>query len=225
MSIINTEIPSIKFPSVGDYAIEPIYEPLVSLTEAGFMCEPKYYEQDIPGALDDCYARSSVVHMLKKAQDNLPYGLRFKIYDAYRPICVQQFLWDEYRKDIKYKNPRLSVIELDEYTNYFVSKPSYDIWQPSVHNTGGAIDLTLVTEQGLALNMGTLFDDFTERAWTSYFEIGTFSSEVKTNRRILYNAMIKAGFTNLPSEWWHYDYGTKFWGYFKNKSPLYEGKL
>jgi D-alanyl-D-alanine dipeptidase len=35
--------------------------------------------------------------------------------------------------------------------------------------------------------------------------------------------MIQAGFTNLPSEWWHYDYGTKFWGYFTGNDALYKG--
>jgi hypothetical protein len=34
----------------------------------------------------------------------------------------------------------------------------------------------------------------------------------KKNRRLLYHAMKKAGFTNYPSEWWHYDYGDTFWG-------------
>lgn len=42
--------------------------------------------------------------------------------------------------------------------------------------------------------------------------------EIINNRRILYNSMIKAGFTNLPSEIWHYDYGDRFWSYYtKNK--------
>jgi D-alanyl-D-alanine dipeptidase len=35
--------------------------------------------------------------------------------------------------------------------------------------------------------------------------------------------MISAGFTNLPSEWWHYDYGTKFWAYFTGNKALYKG--
>lgn len=62
--------------------------------------------------------------------------------------------------------------------------------------------------------MGTLFDDFTNRAWSNHFESYEDCEDVKKNRRILYNVMIMAGFTNLPSEWWHYDYGDKFWAYF-----------
>jgi D-alanyl-D-alanine dipeptidase len=35
--------------------------------------------------------------------------------------------------------------------------------------------------------------------------------------------MIKAGFTNLPTEWWHYDYGDKFWAYYNKTRTLYTG--
>ena len=33
----------------------------------------------------------------------------------------------------------------------------------------------------------------------------------------------EAGFTNLPSEWWHFDYGDKFWAYFTGNTAIYEG--
>ena len=41
----------------------------------------------------------------------------------------------------------------------------------------------------------------------------------------LYNAMIKAGFTNLPSEVWHYDYGNRAWAYYNKKPAIYKGIL
>lgn len=219
------EIPTIAFPSIDNYCIQENHEKLISLTKAGFLCDSQYYNQGIPGSLKDCYARESVVEKLKIAENLLPNNLKFKIYDAYRPICVQQRLWNFYEKEIKMKFPDISPDELEKKVSFFVSKPSFDIQKPSLHNTGGSIDLTLVTKEGYALNMGTLFDDFTERAWTNHFEQFTNCNEVRDNRRILYNVMIEAGFTNLPSEWWHYDYGTKFWGYFKNQNPIYEGIL
>ena len=37
--------------------------------------------------------------------------------------------------------------------------------------------------------------------------------------------MINAGFSNLPSEWWNYEYGSKFWTYFHNTDALYKGQL
>lgn len=217
------KIPIVEFPSIKSYKILDINENLVSLSQAGFLVDSQYYKQGIVGAYKDCYARESVVERLKQAQSYLPNGLRFMIYDAYRPISVQQHLWDYYRAEVVSKNPELTEEEIDFKTSFFVSKPSYDVNNPSLHNTGGAIDLTLVSKDGNVLNMGTEFDDFTDRAWTNHFEEYADNNEVRENRRILYNAMLQAGFTNLPSEWWHYDYGTKFWGYFTGNDALYKG--
>ena len=218
-------IPNVKVPIVKSYTIQPIDEEIVSLSDAGFIVASQYYVQGIPGSYADCYARKTVVEMLKHAESLLPKGLRFKIYDAYRPICIQQRLWNYYRLDLKNRYPNLSEDELDFKTSFFVSKPSYDVFCPSLHNTGGAIDLTLITTDGYELNMGTLFDDFTDRAWTNHFESYEDAEGVKFNRRILYNVMITAGFTNLPSEWWHYDYGDKFWSHFNETDALYCGIL
>ena len=56
---------------------------------------------------------------------------------------------------------------------------------------------------------------------------GSDDTRLKANGDIsnqsVYNIMIEAGFTNLPSEWWHYEYGTKFWSYFKGRPALYKG--
>lgn len=225
MNIKDKEIPEIKVPSIKEFKIKDIEEEIVSLSSYGLKCDSQYYKDGIPGAYYDCYARKSVAEMLVKAEKSLPEGLKFKIYDGYRPICIQQRLWNYYRQKVKNENPDLNDEEIDFKTSFFVSKPSYDVMQPSLHNTGGAIDLTLITDNGYELNMGTLFDDFTDRAWSNHFEKYENCEEVKVNRRILYNTMIEAGFTNLPSEWWHYDYGTKFWGYFKNEEALYKGIL
>ena len=40
---------------------------------------------------------------------------------------------------------------------------------------------------------------------------------------MLYNAMTNAGFTNLPSEIWHYDYGNRAWAFYNNKPSIYKG--
>lgn len=224
-NILKKAIPTISFPTINNFTTKNTDEKIVSLSENGFLVDPAYYNQGIAGSYKDCYAREEVVKKLKLAETFLPKGLKFKVYDAYRPICVQQRLWDFYRMDVKNKNPDLSDDEIDKKTSFFVSKPSYNIDMPSLHNTGGAIDLTLVTDNGYALNMGTLFDDFTDRAWTNHFEKYADNNEARENRRILYNAMIQAGFTNLPSEWWHYDYGTKFWAYFTGNDALYKGIL
>ena len=105
----------------------------------------------------------------------------------------------------------------------YISFPNYDRALPPVHTTGGAVDVTLVDKNGVELDMGTHFDEFSEKAHTDYFEKNCENPIVRENRRILYNAMIGAGFTNLPSEWWHYDYGDRFWAYYKDTPALYSG--
>ena len=110
----------------------------------------------------------------------------------------------------------------------FVSDPVPDTKVPPAHTTGGAIDLTLLDPEGRELPMGCGFDAFTDKTCAAYFEApehvqGAENEQVRENRRLLYYAMIDAGFTNLPSEWWHYDYGDRFWAYYMRKPAIYEG--
>lgn len=221
----NKPIPTVKFPSITDFEINEIDEKIISIRNSNLLVSPKYYQQGISGAYQDCYARESVVKKLLEVEKSLPNRYRLLIYDGYRPICIQRRLWDYYKRIIKLENPNLSEEELDFKTSFFISKPSYDVNKPSLHNTGGAIDLTLIDKDGKELNMGTKFDDFSDKTWTNHYEEYEIDEEIRDNRRILYNAMINVGFTNLPSEWWHYDYGTKFWAYFNNANALYKGIL
>lgn len=227
MNILEKPIPTIDMPSIKDYDIRHSTDLIVSLSKMGFKCKPMYYEQGYKSALNDCYVRQSLVDMLNKARTLLPKGYDFLIYDGWRPIEIQQELWDKQYEITKSLYPNASKEELDKYNSFYISKPSYDISKPSLHNTGGAVDLTIIDEKGNPLNMGTEFDDFSDRCWTNHFEPSyenyEHNEEVMKNRRLLYNVMIEVGFTNLPSEWWHYDYGTKFWAYFKNKTALYKG--
>lgn len=226
MSDIIHSIPHVGFPSIKKFSVLGKEEPLVSLTNAGLFCESQYYRQNIKGAYKDCYARRTVADMLLNAEAILSdMHLHLKIYDAYRPWSVQNSLWQFYRKQVAENNKLATEEEIDFMTSYFVSKPDRDTTQPFLHNTGGAVDLTLVDNDFNELNMGTAFDDFSCKAWSDYYESYDIDDAIRENRRILYNIMHEVGFTNLPSEWWHYDYGTKFWGYFTNQSALYSGIL
>lgn len=203
-------------------------EKLISISNAGILCKPIYFLNNIPNSLSDCYARESIIEKLLYINKNLPNGYQLLIYDAYRPIAVQQELWNSYEKIVKEQNPNDNIQEIENKTSIFVSKPSYDILNPSIHNTGGAIDLTIVDKFGHPLNMGTEFDDFTEKSNTNHFEYYAneiISEEIRRNRRLLYWSMINAGFVNLPSEWWHYDFGDKIWATENKCNAIYGGIL
>lgn len=129
------------------------------------------------------YLRHVVAEKLSRVQRALinKYKLRLKVFDGYRPLSVQKKLWEIMPDDRYVANPK----------------------NGSRHNRGAAVDLTLIDSLGNELDMGTPYDDFTEKAHRDYKDL---SPEAARNRKILEDAMIAEGFEPLNSEWWHYDY-------------------
>lgn len=134
-----------------------------------------------------CLLREDAAKGIAKAQAALEaegYGL--KLWDCYRPPAVQVAMWK---------------IEPDAR---FVANPATG----SVHNRGGAVDVTLVTRDGGALEMPTKHDDFTSAAYLD----APASPAATKNRAILHEALEGAGFTPIKTEWWHFDYeGSRGW--------------
>ena len=129
----------------------------------------------------DAYARREVLYMLDKAQIVLEnQGLGLKVWDAYRPLAVQQILWD------MFSDPR------------YVADPQ----KGSVHNRGAAVDVTLVDDRGDELSMPTKFDAFSEKAHLDYPKL---RASVLKNRELLVATMVGVGFKPFDTEWWHYD--------------------
>ena len=99
--------------------------------------------------------------MLLRALSFLPSGYTFLVFDAWRPYTVQKSLYDEYFEKLRRDEPQLDDAELHRRARAFVSYPDQAKRFAFVHSSGGAIDLTLVDENGSKLDMGTDFDDFT----------------------------------------------------------------
>ena len=106
-------------------------------------------------------------------------GFILKIFDAYRPAYVQEALWNS--------NPNPN----------FLTSPK----KGSPHTRGIAVDLTLINKEKKEIDMGTSFDDFTEKAFHLSKNINT---EIKKNRCYLLSIMTMAGFDHYLNEWWHY---------------------
>lgn len=107
-------------------------------------------------------------------------GFRLKIWDAYRPKEAHEQLWRSYQN-----------------TDY-VADPAAG---GSLHTWGIAVDATMVDSKGREVKMPTDFDDFTPAAMLYY--IGP-DQNVRRHLRILQNAMGRAGFYGLRTEWWHF---------------------
>ena len=171
-----------------------------------------------------CYVREEVYQLLIQAAQKLPVGYRFRILDAWRPFTLQEELYDLYSKQIieDFKLEQYPSDEAKMIIKKYISEPIPNQSLAPVHTTGGAIDLTIIDKSGNELDMGTPFDSFSLKSYTAYFE-DTTNPLVRENRRLLYHTMTQVGFTNLPSEWWHYDYGDHFWGYYQKKPAIYKG--
>lgn len=224
---IRNPIPHCQMPDAVGVTIAPMEEPMICLSETCqevMVFQPKYWERKIPGAVAQVYVRKTVADMLFAAAGMLPHGYKFKIFDAWRPVAVQKALFGEYYAVLqqRFQGENKSEAELKKMASQFVSYPSEDPDCPFVHSTGGAVDLTIVDAQGKELNMGTGFDDFTDAAHTAYFE-NADCTEIRENRRLLYHVMTAVGFTNYPGEWWHYDFGDRFWAAITQRDSIYRG--
>jgi zinc D-Ala-D-Ala dipeptidase len=111
-------------------------------------------------------------------------GFGLLIHDAYRPWWVTKLFWEATPKEDR----------------EFVADPA----KGSRHNRGCAVDLTLYRlADGRAVEMPSLYDEMTERAYPGYAG-GT--PDQRERREILRSAMEREGFTVFESEWWHFDY-------------------
>jgi len=157
---------------------------------ANFMGRP------VPGyELPICWLRAEVAHALAAAHaEAAKQGLTFVVYDGYRPQRAVQAFWDwaqdaadqamkaEYYPDIDKR---------DLFDLGYISKTS-------AHCAGAAVDLAFA-----GLDFGTPFDLFDARSATDHPAI---SATAKRNRQMLVALMRQHGFSNLPNEWWHFNY-------------------
>lgn len=129
------------------------------------------------------YVRRELIPCLDAVQAELAVmGLGLKIYDGYRPLPVQQRMWDLIRDE------------------RFVSNPAVNRGR---HTRGTAVDVTLVDRHGNPLPMPSDFDGFSPRAAVAY-PGGT--AEQRRNRDLLQRVMTRHGFLTYPDEWWHFDF-------------------
>ncbi|QTL97209.1 D-alanyl-D-alanine dipeptidase [Iocasia frigidifontis] len=193
--------------------------------------KPQYFRQGLEYSLPECYCRGGVLLRLKKAADLLPAGYKLVIFDAWRPTEVQLTLFDRYKEKLLRKHPDKSEKAINKLTEQFVAIPSDNAKHPSPHITGGAVDLTIANAQGIFLDMGTEFDENTKKSVTNFLEkrlakkgkLSPKEEDILYNRRLLYNIMKAAGFSNYYYEWWHYDYGNQLWAFY-NKTQAFYGK-
>ena len=167
-----------------------------------------FLQQDVYGKFEKAYLEEFTAKKLALAQHHLRQlqtGVNIKIWDAARPVSLQQKMWDALNVPANQKGR-------------FVSNPK----NHSLHNYGCAVDVTLVDINGIELDMGTIFDQFDSLAQPKYEQLlmqtGVISKKQLSNRRLLRQVMTSAGFSTITSEWWHFNSCSR--GYAKLNYPL-----
>lgn len=198
-------------------------EPLVEV-EGGdrIHVRPIYRALGHDHALGGVFLRAGVVDLLHQAAATLPEDLSLLLWDGWRPVELQRALYSIYRAELE-RSSGLGGSELETHLQEFVSIPSTDPRKPSPHLTGGAVDLTLADATGAAIDMGGRFDELTDRSRTEYYHDATSADggRFHERRQLLLSVMTSAGFTNFPSEWWHFDYGNQFWAQHRGRPAFY----
>jgi zinc D-Ala-D-Ala dipeptidase len=111
-------------------------------------------------------------------------NLGLKVFDGYRPVRATQALVAWARSQGR-----------GDLVGPYIASVSY-------HNSGQAVDLTLVDRStNRELDMGTEYETFTPAAHTA-----NATGVAAENRAILVEAMHAESFENYVGEWWHFYY-------------------
>lgn len=153
-----------------------------------------FMQQKVYSGITRAWLHPQAAQMLIAAQRLLKKEypeLTLVVYDAARPMSVQQQMW--------------KLVRGTDKVNY-VSNPSNG---GGLHNYGMAVDVTILDKTGCPLPMGTSFDFFGEEAHTNQEEAllasGKITRKELDNRRLLRRIMRNAGFRTIPYEWWHFN--------------------
>lgn len=161
------------FVNLKNYSSSFVYD-MKYATPENFLKEAVYPCQE-------CFLRVKTIKALLQANAAFATkGYRIKLFDCYRPKSIQKKMW-----------------KLVPDANY-VANPK----KGSIHNKGGAVDITLVDSAGVELDMGTKFDYFGVQASHQYQDL---TEQVLANRQLLKAIMLEHNFKSFDSEWWHYN--------------------
>lgn len=212
-------------------AIVECGEPLVPISLELFAVESPHPYQLLGATYNGkspYHLRQGVLDSLMQAQAQLQLkhpSWRIQIFDAYRPVAVQQFMVD-YTFAQVVETQKLTLSELTALQREEIWQQVYQIWAlpsldpltPPPHSTGAAVDITLVDAVGKIVNMGSAIDEISPMSHPDYFASSSAPEQQEYNyhRQLLWDVMRSAGFARHPGEWWHFCQGDQMWAWLSN---------
>ncbi len=211
-------------PEILSIPIVECYEPLIDIKDYNEIFYGPPPECPLTAA---CYTkmRKSVYAKLCAAQKMLPQGLKFKLYEGYRSLEVQQILFDQEFSKISKAFPQWSYAQRFHEATRLASPVKNLDGSTNIppHNTGGAVDIEIMTNTGELIEMGMAAKDWSNvNPELCMTHNKTISMEAQKNRQLLLTVLEQQGFINYPNEWWHFSYGDRYWAYYQlEKRAIY----
>ena len=113
------------------------------------------------------------------------------IFDATRPMSIQQKMWDVVKNTPKY---------------FYVSNPARG---GGMHNYGMAVDISICRVGGDTIPMGATVDFMSDLSHIDKEDLlvknKRITEEARANRKLLREVMAAGGFMPLRTEWWHFN--------------------
>lgn len=146
-----------------------------------------------------------LIRLEKKLKER---GVILVIYDAFRPLAVQKFMYET----------------APSYLKPYIAPPPQPNSKRGFHPRGVAIDCYLTDMDGKMLPFPTEPDAFypgyeKDPAYPLYlkkchrdYDGPEITKEQKNNRALLEKMMVSVGLEGLPHEWWHFNL-PKAWEY------------
>lgn len=189
--------------------IDPTIKVALMYARTDNFCHTQLYRD-----LREAYVLPQCAEALKRAQAELKRrrpDLSLCIFDATRPMSVQQTMWDKVKNTPHY---------------FYVSNPAHG---GGMHNYGMAVDVSICKaswneaewHDGArpcridTIPMGVKVDHLGTESHIdreqSLLSRGILTRESLANRLLLRTVMQAGGFTPLRTEWWHFNLCTRAW--------------
>ena len=151
--------------------------------------------------------RKRVAEMLAQAAKSLPAGTDLKVFEGFRPLAQQRFMYGQLKAEFAARHPEWSTATLHRVTNQMSAPP--DDKCPPPHSTGAAVDLCLSDAR-----TGEFLDMTSPFAWdetSAPMKTRGLSPKAQAGRDLLVRTLEDAGLTNYAGEWWHWSWGDSGW--------------
>ncbi len=165
---------------------------------------PECYLSGYNGSIGEIYVRESTLDYLLECLSILPTGYGIKVFDGYRTVECQKVFYNRVLSDKlaeeldNYDNRNMSTEQIKQHVIKDIM-PKYVVFpteeRTAPHNTGGSVDCRICDKNGVDLNYGCQYNEYSDAASLNYFEeklkkgikLDNYQMEALLNRRVSAN--------------------------------------